>query len=348
MVVLYHDFFLVVYITYLAYAVSVKIKTKKKLFTKPTVAFTAKPRPWAVASSAIFFLALIAAVGVIHWPDRYRVEGIVKPFLESDVVPRSEGHLVQIVVPNGQPVHVGDVLVVLENRELLAQTDQLTSRRKVLTAQLDAARAKLGRSGAARETGASIGAIKVDIEVVDKALADANRQVADLTVRAKIDGVWLAPHLSNRLGEFITRDTQLGRVADLTHLIMVATAKQDVPVQYAAEAVEARVWNRPDLNAGEPIRGRIFARKVGGERLLPSAALGIGAGGQMPTSPEDRRGTQATETFAEVRIEPLLPPGAPWFRDGQRVVIRFDMPPTPLAQQWYLELRKLVQRRFHL
>jgi len=43
MVVLYHDFFLVVYITYLAYAVF--CKNKKKLFTKPTVAFTAKPRP---------------------------------------------------------------------------------------------------------------------------------------------------------------------------------------------------------------------------------------------------------------------------------------------------------------
>ena len=34
MVVLYHDFFLVVYITYLAYAVSVKIKTKKKIVHK--------------------------------------------------------------------------------------------------------------------------------------------------------------------------------------------------------------------------------------------------------------------------------------------------------------------------
>ncbi|MCY2929118.1 MAG: hypothetical protein NTV86_06410 [Planctomycetota bacterium] len=68
----------------------------------------------------------------------------------------------------------------------------------------------------------------------------------------------------------------------------------------------------------------------------------------MPTSPEDRRGTQATETFSEVRIEPELPSHPTWFRDGQRVVIRFDMPPTPLAAQWYLELRKLVQRRFHL
>ena len=68
----------------------------------------------------------------------------------------------------------------------------------------------------------------------------------------------------------------------------------------------------------------------------------------MPTSPEDRRGLQTTENFSEVRIEPVLPPDAAWFRDGQRVVIRFDMPPTPLLEQWYLELRKLVQRRFHL
>jgi len=35
MVVLYHDFFLVVYITYLAYAVAVKIKIKKKIVYEP-------------------------------------------------------------------------------------------------------------------------------------------------------------------------------------------------------------------------------------------------------------------------------------------------------------------------
>lgn len=305
-------------------------------------------RLWASASSAIFFLGIVAAVGVIHWPDRYRVEGVVKPFAESDVIPRSEGHLVRILVPNGQAVHKGDALVELENRELLSQVEQLQSRRKVLVAQIDSAQAKIGRAGAERETAAGIAAIAVDIKAIDKALADAERQSADLTVRAKIDGVWIAPHLSNRLGEFIARDTQLGRVADLGHLIMVATAKQEVPVQNALEAVEARLWNRPDLNDGQPIHGRIISRKVGGERTLPSPALGIGAGGQMPTSPEDRRGTQAAENFAEVRIEPALPTGADWFRDGQRVVIRFDMPPTPLAQQWYLELRKLVQRRFHL
>jgi hypothetical protein len=35
MVMLYHDFFLVVYITYLAYAVFVKIKIKKKIVCGP-------------------------------------------------------------------------------------------------------------------------------------------------------------------------------------------------------------------------------------------------------------------------------------------------------------------------
>ncbi|MCY2929117.1 MAG: biotin/lipoyl-binding protein [Planctomycetota bacterium] len=210
----------------------------------------ARVRTWAVASSAIFFLGLIAAVGVIPWPDRYRVEGIVKPFLESDVVPRTEGHLVRIVAPDGARVHAGDVLFVLENRELLAQAEQLKSRLKVLSVQLASAGAKVGRSGTERENSAMIAAIKVDIDAAAKELAETERQIADLSVRAKIDGVWIAPHLSNRLGEFIARDTQLGRVADLGHLILVAAAKQEVPVQNALEAVEARLWNRPDLNGG--------------------------------------------------------------------------------------------------
>ena len=62
--VLYHDFFLVVYITYLAYAVSVKIKTKKKLFVDPTVTFTAKPRPYPVAFNQKAFCTKLASAHI--------------------------------------------------------------------------------------------------------------------------------------------------------------------------------------------------------------------------------------------------------------------------------------------
>jgi putative peptide zinc metalloprotease protein len=114
-------------------------------------------------------------------------------------------------------------------------------------------------------------------------------------------------------------------------------------IEEAEGRVEIRVRNRPDLR----LTGRVLKILPAGQEQLPSQALGYAAGGSMATSPGDTHGMKAAERFFEIRISPDRDSDVRLL-SGQRVVVRFQKPPKPLAVQLWRSLLQLVQRRFHI
>jgi len=116
-----------------------------------------------------------------------------------------------------------------------------------------------------------------------------------------------------------------------------------VPVeQLDRERLEIRVKGRPEAK----FAGRIAEILPAGSDDLPSAALASAAGGSVQTDPEDRRGVKAARPFFEIIIAPaagaqdrlkLLP--------GQRVMVRFETPPKPLAMQAWRKVLQLLSRK---
>lgn len=102
-----------------------------------------------------------------------------------------------------------------------------------------------------------------------------------------------------------------------------------------------RVKGRPDTT----FTGRIEKVFPAGHDILPSEALGFGAGGSMATRPDPRRYQAAAERFFEVRIRPADDTS---LLTGQRVVTRIRMKDKPILAQWYESARKLFQRRFRI
>ena len=100
------------------------------------------------------------------------------------------------------------------------------------------------------------------------------------------------------------------------------------------------VWNQ---DHGQEIE-QIFQS---GHEQLPSEALGYAVGGSMSTVPQDPQGTKSAEMFFEIRIKPEEGSSARLLT-GQRVVARIRMHRKPLAVQWWLSIRQLFQRRFHI
>jgi len=84
-----------------------------------------------------------------------------------------------------------------------------------------------------------------------------------------------------------------------------------------------------------------------GQELLPSEALGYAVGGSVPTVSQGAQGTKAAEMFFEIRIKPSADSSIRLLT-GQRVVVRIQMNSKPLAVQWWLSVRQLFQRRFHI
>jgi putative peptide zinc metalloprotease protein len=68
-------------------------------------------------------------------------------------------------------------------------------------------------------------------------------------------------------------------------------------------------------------------------------------GGRIAADPRDPQGRHTLERVFQIDVEPAAPFGLEGLY-GQRVYLRFDLLPEPLAQQWYGGLRRLFLAHF--
>ena len=71
---------------------------------------------------------------------------------------------------------------------------------------------------------------------------------------------------------------------------------------------------------------------------------------EAATKAKRAKGLMAAEGFFEIHITPeIAEPEDPKDRimllPGQRVVVRFDLPPKPLIAQWWRSLLQLIQKK---
>ena len=326
-------------------------------------------RAQAILTSAFVIAAIGVGIGVIRFPDRARAQGVVEPdtgylkelYAGGDglvQVLNIEPHSAQGIDPLierrlAMPYTLqGDTLLQLENPDL--QTRQLGQ----LKAQLERLKVQLNQAFSDDPRAAPL--VKSQVEGVEELLRMKNEQIGQLTLKSPLTGVLIAPDMETRRFSYVKRSDRIGLVADLHHLIIRAATTNDLSATLYREGkrrVEIRVQGRPDIL----LTGDIFAFAPAGSNTLPSPALGYQVGGLLNTAPDDQRGTKTTEHFFEVRVGNLKLASAPEkiredfahtsdvpLLPGQRVVVRFEMPPKPLALQAWNKLRQVFQKRFQM
>jgi len=299
----------------------------------------------AVASVLVFVAAVVALVGAVERPDRARADGIVD--VRSDrlaVVHAEVDGFLQSALPSGTSVDPDDPqrdgpLVTMVNPVLTAQLEQLQAEREEW---------EVRRQIALREEPAAAQAMTARLASLDSQIARAEKDLARLSPRAPLAGDWLSPRLENMIGAYVNHGDAIGVVVDTGDLIFRATVTQDdarvINEAHRAEgAVSIRLRGRPDVE----MSGTIIDIIEAGQEELPSPSLGFGAGGGIRTAPDDPSGTKAAERFFEVIVRPDDAEDAHLMLK-QRVVLRFELSPKPLAVQWWRGILQLVQRRFHI
>ncbi|MFO7900668.1 MAG: hypothetical protein R6V58_16610 [Planctomycetota bacterium] len=295
----------------------------------------------AIGSVVATLVLLVAGLGLMPAPDRYRVEGVVEPVRFATVRARAPGFVRTVHEPSGREVEPGTPLVWAENHELRAKCEKLRAELR---------RLRHRRKQASVEDVAIMQALSDHIAAVEEQAERAEEELASLTLRAPLRGLWIAPDLDERQGDYLKRGEEVGVVASVDDLLVRATAGQDVAGTLFDELelsgthrprVELRVSGRPDSTR----EGRIVSVLPGGQTVLPSAALGYGAGGSVQTEADDPRGRAAAERFFELHVAPDRSAG---LRSGQRLVVRIDLPAKPLAVQWWRSILRLFQRRFRI
>ena len=297
-------------------------------------------RGWAVS------LALIAVgvtlIGLVPFPDRRRGFGVVESIDRTPVTLGTEGFVEQVYKRPGDRVVKGDPIATLINPELML-------RREAILAQLEEFKVQERAARSASEPGA-VDIAKDRIRVANENLAEIERLVTELVVRAPHDGIVAGGDPEMRLGAFVKRADFLCEVVEPQNLRITAVmdqrqagwlftdSRQTLPVSVRLYSSPERVFE----GVGNPY-------VEAGQKLLPSAALSFVGGGTAEPEAQDESGRVAKRPWFPVRITADLPldlVAAAY--PGERVKVRFSLPPKPLMSQWLDRLQKEIQGRVQL
>jgi len=280
-----------------------------------------------LAAAAIVLLAVVPA------PFRTMAEGVVWVPDEALVRVDTEGFIERLAGVPGERVRAGDVLVVLRNPELLAREVVLDARARELRARYHAERPfDTVRSQIVEE----------ELTYALKELGRVRERLAGLALRAGTEGTLVIPQPESLPGRFVKKGELLAYVLDLGRVTVRAVVAQEAVdlVRDRRRGIEVRLAERL-----EEARPATLTREVPGAReALPSPALGSAGGGNVVVDPRDPQGMTALGKVFQVDLD--VPSASGLVDVGGRVYVRFDHGWSPLAQQWYLQLRQLFLARF--
>ena len=290
--------------------------------------------------SVTFALAalVVAVLLFVPVPDNRRLDGVIEAKERLRVFVPVNGQLLQTPLRTGGRVAKGNVLAVLENSELALQ--QQGMRARLLGAE--ARRAQAISSGAAE-----LAAIEQEIKTVNESMAFMQQQLADLTIRAPIDGIWISDQLTGQTGNWISRGTEIGAVLKDDRYVFQGVLRQE-----SADGIGG--LDQDDVAV--KIEGlRFETQSVANlqilpysRRDLPSLALSPLAGGSNAISTEDPQTATAIERFFLITADLDADANAIVALHGRSGWLRMSLPDKPIAAQSWRAVQQFFQRRYKL
>ena len=290
-------------------------------------------RAWAIGGGGLALLALL--LSVVPLPFRSQAEGVVWLPEQATLRAGASGFVASHLTKPGSMVVAGQPLIANRDPASEAQVALLEARVAELEANYalefvaDRARAEMVRDQLAAES---------------QALARARERAAALVVASQSAGRFVVVRPEDQAGRFYRQGEVLGFVLsgnERAQVKVVVTQADIDTIGLPGGRVQMRLAHEPE----RVIEGRILRQQPAGKNELPSRVLAVSGGGHIAIDPRDSQGVRALDRLFQIDVEPLGGAVvAALF--GQRVYVRFDHPPLPLAVQWYRSLRRLLLTHF--
>ncbi|HZZ44945.1 MAG TPA: PqqD family peptide modification chaperone [Tepidisphaeraceae bacterium] len=292
-----------------------------------------RKRTRATAFSLAVAAAVIVTVGIIPFWVHYYAEGIVEPENHQVIATFVPGFVSQIPVHDGQILHKGDPILVMQDDQLDAD---IARTRAALLEQLQRrAQSRVEDQNREQSDLVAIAALKTKLD-------DSLRKYSDLTLRAPIDGRLIAPHLRELPGRYLPRGVEVGLVASSDRLVIKALVDQsDAQLKAMPNAKDVQVRFIGAL-ADKPLTSTSAILVPGSQSELPHPSLGVQGGGEIMTSPRDPTKPQ----IAQFEIRVTVDNPSDEYLPGQRAYIRMTLnEKRPLVWQWYRRLLQLIETK---
>ncbi|MDH3461969.1 MAG: hypothetical protein OEM00_13570, partial [Burkholderiaceae bacterium] len=252
-------------------------------------------------------------------PYRTQAEGVIWLPEQATLRAGTAGFVSQLLAVPGATVAAGTPLVRSFDPALDAQL-RLTEAR---VAELEAT---YGNEFVADRAQAEI--VREELLLEREALARVRSRTAELVIVAPTAGVFTVPRPKDMPGRHFRQGEVLGHVLDGAAPIVRVVVEQS-EIDAVAGAVR-RVGLRLADDLGRVIPGRVTRVVPGGTDEAPSRALVASGGGRLAADPRDPQGQKTLARIFEIDVEPLEAIGRV-AAYGQRVYVRFELEPAPLA-----------------
>lgn len=293
------------------------LKAMQFVLTSPAVG---RRRLRAAAVTLGGLLGLVGLVGYLPLPHGTVAQGVLWVPDEARLTAATLGTVKRFLVEPGTLVTAGTPIVELEElRYRLTAAESLAP--------------------------GTIAVIRKQLEFAESELADTEKRMAALTLRAPLSGRAILPRWQDLLGSHAARGTVLGYVMpDKRPIVRAVVAESEIDlVRNETHSVAVRLSGR----LLDPLEKAEIARLVpGAERKLPSLALAANAGGPFVLDPAAQTKDVALQAFfvADIALpEDFRPQG--W---GERAYVRFDHGNASLFDQVYRSFRQMFLKRFNV
>ena len=310
------------------------------------------PRLAGRRSRAILTTLVLAAVPAlllfgISMPYGTLAQGVVQVPEAAMLRASTEGVVKRVLAAPGAALHQGDPILELEEPALPAALAVVKAQRDELQLRLDAV---LLTDQVSAEL------LREQVRRAEAAVALGQVRMGELIIRAPRDGVLVLPDASDLPGRFLRRGDLLGDVlqpGDVTIRTVVPQDRIDL-VRERTASVEVR----PAYAVFHPMPATISRELPSAVHEMPSAALGLAAGGDIAIDPTDASGRRAFEQAFLVDVVPAgvvggaagsgaagsgAMAGHVWI--GGRAYVRFDHGDEPLGWRLLRALRQLFLHR---
>ena len=296
-----------------------------------------RTRKRAVFVTLGFVATLFILLGKFQYPNRFRAPGVLETEAHPSVINESPGYIAKIVVPTGSHVVQGQKLLRLRHPELDFE---------IAGAKAQYNQTILLKLRSISGDSTDMASINSRIEAIKKKLNYFLQRQRSLVVRANQSGMWTAPLLEEYLGMWVPRGTILGQILNQdTFQFSAIVSQQEASRLFENKIGQTEIRLKGQANLVLPVAHLNIIPAE--QSMLPSAAMGWAAGGDIAVDVSDPSGLRAAESFFNV-IANIKPVEGVAFFHGRSGKIRFELPPEPLLQQWYRKLRQLIQQRYQI
>ena len=288
--------------------------------------------------SSLFLIVLLLMV--VPFPFHSVQQGIAWLPEENIIRANTNGTLESTYVTPSSTVYKGQNLASLSNQELVQQYESIEQEMAALILKIRQAQSVDVQN---------FYALQSKYQSLEKQKSFLKQDINSLKILSPDEGIWYTKSVNIITGTYIKKGDIVGYVAPEQTQIVRVVVEQNVMSLINERLESIEVKSTTDLKRSYDALMTRRTPKAAFE--LPSAALGINAGGNIVVDPSDASGTQSIERVFDIELsinrDQLLKQEQPLgFND--RVYVRFDLGYMPLGWQWAIKARQLFLNKFNV